>query len=87
MSNIGIHLEYINQKNSFSDMSGKECTVFIRDFLKEGNINHKYLRCTDIWDNKFEVLCAAISLDKEELFGKDIFRSKHLGKDAGYITY
>ena len=34
------------------------------NFLKEGNSDHKFLRCPDLWDNNFDVLRSAIALDK-----------------------
>ena len=35
--------------------------------MKEGNGDHKYLRCTDLQDKHFEVLQKYIALDKIDL--------------------
>ena len=36
-------------------------------FLKQGNGDQNLLRCPDIQDNNFEVLCSKIILDKVDL--------------------
>ena len=49
-------------------------------FLKEGNGNHKFLRCSDLQDKNFEVLSSAIALDKINLECAKNGNAKHTGK-------
>ena len=55
--------------------------------LKELSGYHKYLRCTDIWYNNFEVICSDISLDKVDLVFTETVKSKSTGNYSGFITY
>ena len=55
--------------------------------LKEVNGDHKYLRLPYLWDNKFEVMIAATTLDKIYLECKDIVRAKPTGNYEGFIAY
>ena len=55
--------------------------------LKEGNGDHKFLRCSDICDNHFEVLSSEIALDKEDFECAGTVKDKPAGNDSGFITY
>ena len=48
-------------------------------FLKEVNGDHKFLRCTDLRDNNFEVMHSAIAAET--------VKSKPTGNDSVFITY
>ena len=54
--------------------------------LKEGNGDHKYLVCLDLWYNSFDFICTSISLDKLGLSCAEIFISKPTGNYAVFIT-
>ena len=56
-------------------------------FLKEGNGDHKYLRCPDPQDNNFEVLCSAILLDEIYIDCEETVTDKPTGNGLGFITY
>ena len=55
--------------------------------MKEGNSDYKYSRGIDIWDNKIEVLCSAIALDKVDLDCAETVKDKTTINDSGFITY
>ena len=55
--------------------------------MKEGNGDQKYLRCTDLQDNNFEVMNSEIALDKVYLECAEKFKAKTNGNDSGFITY
>ena len=72
MSTIGLYPEYFNPGNFFFQWNGGNKMNFIYQRLsKEGNVDHKYLRCPYLWYKKFEVLRAYISLDKIDLAGAE----------------
>ena len=58
-----------------------------QNLLKEVNGNHKYLRCTDIWDNNFEVMLLAIKLYKIDPMCAETVKYKTTENDSGFITY
>ena len=58
-----------------------------QNICKEGNGDHKFLRCTNIWDNNFEVLRSEISLDKFNLEYAENVKAKPTGNNSGLITY
>ena len=55
--------------------------------LKEGNVNHNHLRCTDLQDNNFEVLSSSITLDEVDLVFAETVKTKPTGYYSGFITY
>ena len=57
------------------------------NLLKEGNGDHKYLRCLDIWDNNFEVLRSEIAFDKVDYERAETVEDKPVGNNSGFITY
>ena len=56
-------------------------------FLKGGELDHKYLRCPDIWDNNYEVLIADIILYKVDLVFAEPVKAKPTINDAVLNTY
>ena len=54
--------------------------------LKEGNGDHKYLRCTDLWYNNFEVLRSEIALDKVNLECAETVKYKPTRNYSGFIS-
>ena len=55
--------------------------------LKQVNGYHKYISCTDLIYNNFEVLCSTIALYMVDLAFPETFKSKPIGNDSGFITY
>ena len=55
--------------------------------LKAVNGDRKVLRCPDLRDNNFEVLCSAITLDKVDLQFAATVKAKPSRNDSGFITY
>ena len=51
------------------------------DVLKEGNGDHKFLRCPDLWDNNFDYLRSGIAYDKIELECAENIKAKPNGND------
>ena len=58
-----------------------------QNILKEGNGNHKYLRCTDLRDNNNEFMCSEIALDKVDLMREENVKTKPTRNSSGFITY
>ena len=58
-----------------------------QNILKEGNGDHKYLRCPDIWDNNFEVLRPSITSDKIDLDCAENVKSKPTVNDSVFVNY
>ena len=56
-------------------------------FLKEGNVGHKFLRCTYIWDNNFEFMRSEIVLDKFDLEFAETVKAKPTRTNSGFIIY
>ena len=56
-------------------------------FLKEGNVNHTFLRFPCLRDNNFEVLQTEISLDKIDLECAEYIKAKPIGNISGFISY
>ena len=56
-------------------------------FLKEDNVDHKFLRCPYFRDNNFEVLRSSITLDKFDLYYKETVKAKPTGNDSVFITH
>ena len=55
--------------------------------LKEGNGDHKYLRCRYLQYKNFEVMSSAIALDKIDLDCAENVKAKPTGDYSGFITY
>ena len=58
-----------------------------QNILEEGNGDHKFLRCLDLQDNNFEVLCSEIALDKVDIECEGTVKTKTTVNDSGFITY
>ena len=56
----------IHKFSTFSGLPGQNST-FVSEYLKEGNGDHKYLRCPVISEYKFDILRSEIALDKIDL--------------------
>ena len=56
-------------------------------FWKGVNGDHKYLRCTYILYNNFDILCSSIALDKVDLVCIETDKAKPTENDSGFITY
>ena len=58
-----------------------------KNILKEGNIDHKFLRCPDLRDNDFGDLRSEITLDKVDLDYSETVKARPTVNDSGFITY
>ena len=61
--------------------------LLYQSFLKEGNGDQKYLRCPDLQENNFDLLCSSIALDKVNLECSETVKDKSTKNDSGFITY
>ena len=52
-----------------------------QNILKEVNFDHTYLRCTDILDNNFEVMCQSITSYKVDSIYAETVKDKPTGND------
>ena len=55
--------------------------------MKEGNGDHKYLRCPYLQDRTFKVLYSEIALDKVDLECAETVQTKPTGNYSGFISY
>ena len=87
MVSLGFFSEEIDPDNFIFHWPGRTKMQQIRQsILKEGNVNHRYLMCPELWSNNFEVIVAAISLNKVDLGCKDILIAKHTSDYSGFIN-
>ena len=67
MYTIGIYPEDIDPEHFFFWLHGSpKVHCIYQRFLKEGNIDNKYLRCPSLWYNNFNILQTDVVLDKTE---------------------
>ena len=68
LSTLELYPEDLDPENFYFQWpAGTKIQRLIQNLFKEGNGDHKYLRCPYLRDNNFEVLCSKIALDKVNL--------------------
>ena len=58
-----------------------------QNLFKEGNGDHKFLKCAYLLDNNFDILPLTIALYKAELECTEIVKAKPTRNYSGFITY
>ena len=82
-----IYPEYLNPENFLFEWPGRnKFHLVYKRLLKEGNDDHKYLRCLYIQENKCKVLHGNITLDKIDLAFAEKIRAKPTGNDIAFIA-
>ena len=82
ISTIGLHpVEHEPQNFYFQRPAITKMQRICQNILKEGNGDHKYLRCQNIWDNNFEVMRSEIALDKVDMACAETIKDKYNGND------
>ena len=54
---------------------------------KEGNADNKFLRCSDLQDKNFEVMCSEVTLYKVDLECAGTVKAIPTANASGFITY
>ena len=86
MSTLGIYPEWLVPEHLFFQWIGRtKMHCIYQRILKEVKFNQKYLRCTDLQDNKFRVFWTAIALYKVDLVCAEIVKAKPIRNDAGLL--
>ena len=76
MSTLGLYPEELVTENFYFKWPTRtKMKLMYQNILKEGNGDHKYLRCIDLCYENFEVLCSAITLDKVDLVCAETVKS------------
>ena len=78
---------FFKKISTFGGLTGKKIQRLYHNILKESNVDQKYLRCTDIGDNNFEVMRSPIAWNKVYHESSDTVKAKTTGKYSGYIKY
>ena len=72
---LGIYPEELVPEKSFFQLPSRtKIHRIYQRLLKEVNGDQKYLRCSFLLDNDFEVLSAAITLDKVDLVCAEVYK-------------
>ena len=88
----GLLLDYIlknfTQKNFYFKWPSRTKIQRMYQFFskKVMTITH-FLRCPDLQDNNFEVMCTSIALDNIDLECAETIKAKSTGNDSVFITY
>ena len=88
MSTLGLYPEELVQENLYFQWPSRtKIQCMYKRLLKEVNGDHKYLRCTYIQDNNFDLLRSEIALDKFDLECAETVKYKPTVNDSCFITY
>ena len=87
-STLGIYTDELDPEIFYFQWPARtKMQIMYQNFPKEGNGNYKFLICTDLQDNNFEVLRSTITLDKTDLDCAENVKAKSIGNYSGFITY